>query len=40
MRAERQLAVAPLFHRLFITREPARRAADVAAALARTPIDT
>ncbi|MFD6449785.1 TetR/AcrR family transcriptional regulator [Nocardia sp. NPDC060220] len=38
-----RLAVAPLFHRLFITHEPvtadqARRAADVAAALARTPI--
>ncbi|MGW6121225.1 TetR/AcrR family transcriptional regulator [Nocardia sp. NPDC055165] len=40
-----RLAVAPLFHRLFITHEPvtadqARRAADVAAALARTPIGT
>ncbi|MFD6397000.1 TetR/AcrR family transcriptional regulator [Nocardia sp. NPDC060249] len=40
-----RLAVAPLFHRLFITHEPitadhARRAADVAAALARTPIVT
>ncbi|MFD3748649.1 TetR/AcrR family transcriptional regulator [Nocardia sp. NPDC058633] len=40
-----QLAVAPLFHRLFITHEPvttdqARRAADVAAALARMPIAT
>ncbi|MGW6620359.1 TetR/AcrR family transcriptional regulator [Nocardia sp. NPDC055002] len=40
-----RLAVAPLFHRLFVTHEPvtadqARRAADVAAALARTPIGT
>lgn len=40
-----RLAVAPLFHRLFITHEPvtadqARRAADVAATLARTPIGT
>ncbi|MEV6220411.1 TetR-like C-terminal domain-containing protein [Nocardia fluminea] len=38
-----RLAVAPLFHRLFIAHEPVtaeqtRRAADVAAALARTPV--
>ncbi|MFD3701775.1 TetR/AcrR family transcriptional regulator [Nocardia sp. NPDC058658] len=40
-----RLAIAPLFHRLFITHEPvtaeqARRAADVAAALARTPRES
>ncbi|MFD4440395.1 TetR/AcrR family transcriptional regulator [Nocardia sp. NPDC058519] len=40
-----RLAIAPLFHRLFITHEPvtaeqARRSADVAATLARIPVDT